>query len=98
MGLTFEEFKSRFELFGEISAVLTMLGGVAYKMDVFRAIWKVARGQASTADQDLALQAMERGGAVAEQAIERAASVVRNEGHENEAGRLDDLRSGVSHG
>lgn len=98
MGLTFEEFKSRFELFGEISAVLTMLGGVAYKTDVFRAIWKVARGQASRADHDLALQAMEGGGAIAEQAVENAARVVRNEGLEDEAGRLDELCSGISHG
>jgi hypothetical protein len=92
MGITFDEFKDYFEFALEVSGVVGGIGAVIYKVDSLNAIWKVAQGRANSADESVALKALEEGGAVAQQVVRGVAKAVDRRGHKKTAKRLNELQ------
>ncbi len=93
MGITFEEFKSYFEFALEVSGAATGLGfAVAYRTDVMFAIFRVARGRATSTQLGVALEAMDDGGAVARQVVGTVADGLSQINCPREASNLERLR------
>ena len=90
--ITFEQFKSYFEFALEVSGVVGGIGAVIYKVDGLKAIWKVARGRANSADQTLALEVLQDAGGFGDQALREIANRVQRK-NQGAADRLNGLRS-----
>jgi hypothetical protein len=90
--ISFDEFKSYFEFALEISGVVGGIGAVLYKVDAMNAIWKVARGRANSADEALAIEAIQEGGAVVQQVLRHTAQTAEGHGYVAAARRLAGLR------
>jgi hypothetical protein len=93
--MTFDEFKSYFEFAIEVVGVSGAIGTAAYKLNVMKAFWKVARGRANSSDETLAMEALENGGAVAQQVVRELANTARGN-HRAVAERLDEIRGAVN--
>jgi len=64
--ISFDEFKSYFEFALKVVGLGSAIGATIYKLDVMKSIWRVARGRANSADQNVALEGIRGAGAVGE--------------------------------
>jgi hypothetical protein len=89
--VAFDDFKTYFEFAIEVVGVSGVIGTAAYKLNVMKAFWRVARGRANSTDEALAMEVLENGGAVAQQVVRELADVSRA-GAPAMARRLDEIR------
>lgn len=91
MAPTFDEFKSYFEFSIEVCGIVGSVLAVVYKLGYMKAFWRVARGRANSLDHSVALEALQEGGAIANQLVRELARTIGQRGFQEEAGRLQEL-------